>query len=962
MQNTNSKAVIVWIDDYFISDEFEKKEDKNIYWDELFGRFSSKVYRLMDINIVIKGTRDEGIEFLKNVSVMDGVYYFCILDMYLPLNKSNRTTEVEYSKDIAKLLLKKKIDFSFLSSASKLSGEADQALQSVDFYTKAKNQDFNLPAVLRQKILHQIKKNVHWLDIQHKLVNKLEPTDSHNIKSQLDNYKYASLFPFIDGFRDFIEFSEFEEIPFHQTLFIRSSKSSSDIYEMQCLLLMLADQIYGNDKFTISYKKVTKDNFVRIEEDLERTNETLQCFRLKDITLKQFKSINKKSTGRQRVYIVDTDDFQIEDYMNEIGAFTLKDIPSIQMNNDTLRTDILLHTLKYILNKEVDALSGPKVDKSKSIYFHHPKLLIDPVDYLKFTDHSLHIKTLDDPNEIISNVFELYADKIRDNLSNSIMNNIPMTCLINMNTTDYDEENEILIKSIIYWLGNSWSMHYGIDIEAFKDNYNDNVNIEQWRIESFKILVMISRSLKKLKDDEQFKEPLELINTILRSRLPELILDDNTADALDVELELLTKIKWPHKYFPVPLIVHDRLEKHGKTFWLQHNNFNNIEYSEDLKRDYEYLDQKIEYYERVLKLIESTVKFLPSNTHGVINKILIAIKREDTLVLDATFREEFKNLSNIFIRIVLNFGLLINKSLANVGYDRDNDDKAKLGTHVSTIRDRLLADKQDIFSIDSKSILNDDDDLLQNMNFIIEHTKLLNESGTTTLYNCLTAKSGKTRSLSFDYENMFKLNKLFQPSESYKSLKSITEVGDTTFEKGQLVSDKELDEENSLLSEDQAPAVAIFDSPKAYLDSIFRSDNINAISQISNLSKFLNQNDLLMQIVKHMNSVKLLSYMADTRNSWEHKTGEFTNYFHQEKFFEFFIFSYESIWNNYSFLIKQIDHNSELLGHKSKYVKLIDDKTEASLNREECNSFVSDFSSKEDFDYYLNHLEKNNVC
>ena len=958
MQHTNSKAVIIWIDDYFISEEFNNKEDKNIYWDELFGRFSSKVYRLMDINIVIKGTRDEGLEFIKNISVMDGTYYFCILDMYLPLNKKSRETEVEYSKDIAKQLLKKNIDFAFLSSASKLSGEADQALQSVDFYTKEKNKDFNLPTVLRQKILHQIKKNVHWLNLQTKLTDKLHATDSSNIKSQLENYQYSNLFPFIDTFKDFVEFSEFEEIPFHQTLFIRSSKSSSEIYEMQCLLLMLSNQVFSNRKFTINYKKVTKQNFAKVNEDIEQSTEAIQCFRLKDISIKQFKTINKNSSGKQRVYIVDTDDFQIEDYMDEIGAFVLKDIPKIKMSNDTLRTDILLHTLKYILNREVDALGLSKFDKSRSIYFHNPKLLIDPVDYIKFTDHSLNIKTLDDPNEIISKVFELYEKKITSNIATNIMNNIPLTSMNDFTKESYSEENKILIKSLVFWLENSWSMHYGIDIEVFKANYSKDINSESWRIESFKILVMISRSLKRIDEDVPLLEPLIQINRILKSKLPELILDENTVEALDVELELLTKIKWPHKYFPVPLIAHDRLEKHGKTFWLQHNNFNNIEYSEDLKRNFQYLDQKIEYYERVLKLVEATVEYLPSSTHNIIKKITKAIKREEALKIDAEFREEFKNLSNSFIRIVLNFGILINKSLDNLGYDRDNDDKAKLGTHVASIRDRLLNSKQEIYVLNKKELLNYDTSLQENMNFIMNHTKLFSENGTTTFSNCVSARSNKSRVFTFEYDKIVQTNKLFQPSESYKSLMSVTDVGDTTLTKGQEIGDIELALINDLLEETQTQATAAFDSPKSYLDSILRSDNINAISQISNLCKYLNQNDLLLQIMKNLNSVKLLSYMADTRNSWEHKTGDFSNYFHQEKFFEFFIFSYESIWLNYSFLIEQIDSEYTMSKCKTKYVKLSDEKIKAILNKEEATQFKSEFSSKEAFDHYLNTLEK----
>lgn len=952
MQQSNSKAVLVWVDDYFISPEFEKKEDKAIYWEELFGKFSSKIFRLLDISIVVKGTAEDALEFFDNTTNMDGIYYYCILDMYLPKNKKNiEFTDPIYSQDIAQELIEKGIEFSFLSSATKFINNGDKQLQSIDFYTKPQNLDFTLPKPLRQKILHKIKNNVHWLNIHQKLIGNLDGNSSDNIRNCIGNGTPSSLFPFIDGFKDFVELNELDEIGYQQTLFVRSSATASNIYEMQCLLLMFADQILSNNNLSMSYREVTDATCTRTLLDVVSATESIQCFRLKGVSGTSFKKINDKLSGKRRVYIVDSDDMNIEDYMDEVGSYILKDIPIIQMHSSELRTDIVMHTLKYILND----CANKELNKQTSIYFHYPKLLIDPINYIKLTDHRLQIATLDDPNEIISEIFTLYDDRISVLMkaNDSKIVNEPISFTDSIEKCDYATEKNYIANAMIFWLQNSWNTHYGVDIKSFRDEFDHTININEWRIKSFEVLIALA---KKLEDDTflcDYKESILDICKILKSSLPNLITGDN--DNLNSDLDLLTKIKWPHKYFPVPSIVHDRLEDHGKTFWLQHKCFNYIEYSKDLKREFSELDKKIEYYNKVLELIEKTHVLLPESTHQIIHDITLAIKNEKPILIDGDFKDNFKNLSNIFIRIALNFGLLINKKMENIGYDRRNDDKAKLGTHVATLRDRLFSKKQDIFVLNEDLLLENDKNLRESAEFIVKHTKLFTQNTSTNIMNIISKSTKHQRDLIMNFDEILSMPKLFEHSESYKSHKVIDDPGNTEFKIGDKVTDEQLLEANNALDASQSKATSSFDSPQAYQESIHRADNYNALSQLTNMAKYLSQNDLMMQILKNADTIKLLSYMADTRNSWEHKTGDSVMYFDIDKLFEFFIFSYESIWMFYSFLVSQLQEEDEKLNYKTTYISL--DESNINLNKDSVEQFREDFKSKDAFDYYLDKLE-----
>ena len=55
--------------------------------------------------------------------------------------------------------------------------------------------------------------------------------------------------------------------------------------------------------------------------------------------------------------------------------------------------------------------------------------------------------------------------------------------------------------------------------------------------------------------------------------------------------------------------------------------------------------------------------------------------------------------------------------------------------------------------------------------------------------------------------------------------------------------------------------------------------------------------------MKYKDAYKLLAYLADTRNMWEHKHNELWN---NELFIRFFIYSFESIWLMQKFILQEL--------------------------------------------------------
>ena len=259
-----TRAEIVWVDDTFgIESAFPDNYD---FWHEMFG-VPEKIYRLLDIKLIMIATYDEAKKYIENIENNFTTYYFFIVDLTLPKDSDGLKAKKFNStrgKNLGTLLLKKKLDFAFLSSAGSVGDvrQKDKDLLLVDFYMKDKHSVLKLPTPLKSKLLVNLQSNIHWVNIIDKLSTNISP-HSNIISNETEAFQ---LFPYIDKYKDFINMVEFNNISLEKIIFLKSQPSNCVDFEKQCSLLLLSDLILSSNE------NGTEIQFFNLDGSGEETN------------------------------------------------------------------------------------------------------------------------------------------------------------------------------------------------------------------------------------------------------------------------------------------------------------------------------------------------------------------------------------------------------------------------------------------------------------------------------------------------------------------------------------------------------------------------------------------------------------------------------------------------------------------------------------------------------------------
>jgi hypothetical protein len=870
--NLQSQAVIVWIDDYFLSDEFKSNSAKYT-WNQLFGTLSSRVYRLIDIKTKFIATANDTLNFILNTNIVNSdTYYYFIVDRNLPYDIGDVECDTA-SEDIINLLLEYKqnnlkvnFDFTMLSSSS----SDTYSIKGIDFQNKPRNKEFQLPIELKHKILINIKNNIGLIDLSNMLHNL---NFYSNINFNKDNW--VTLFPFVSQYKSFVELQEIEAKSF-ETLIILSNQTISDNFILQSIYIVLQDIIKNYDAINYvhyeDYNKLINSNaLIQLQEPNH-----IPIVRLDKFNNESFDKLFSNLKYRFKVIIIDENDEDINNYLNKHKKVRIVKVDGLTKNNSEISKEIVFTLLSNKLNTTLNILSD-------SLYNKYPQLLLHPILYNMITDFTITASELDDPAEIIQEI-DNYFDSINikeDIQYNSIEDNQPIsfdTEYIYSRASDVYKEsyNDFIVNTIKYWLSNSWNLHHNLAI-------NDKLK-QIWQEESFKLLneMLIKVDIQKIQNQ---KDKMDFIN--IKESINNFTQNNNAV--------LTSKIQWPHEKYPMPIYMLNILHnKNGKKLYIQDKDLSFIDNSMELLNSFEILNTKIEYYRNIFNLIQQTTKYFPKKIANLFLELVDNIKDKHNISISKK-KDDFKMLANIILRIVINFGLLI-KNVDNdkikyirIANNPKNEDLAGLGLLVQDIRDHIFK-YHNMFQIDEEltqfhSYINND----LHVDFLKNHSNIKN-----SLFSDMN-------------NNIFNMNK------------GIT---------GSIAKD-------------------INDPNIEYLYRLYRINNINQISQLSNFGEYLLLNSHKLKLNKHKNGYMLLSYLADTRNMWEHGN---PNLWNEEMFQEFFIYSYEAIWSMQKFILENAYNIKNL--PQTRYVKLADTIV---LDDEELQNFINDFSK---YDEYINYFNK----
>lgn len=343
MNTKITKAKIIWVDDYFLDEEFKNKNmTTNIaigmQWESIFNSIESSIYKYLEITICMYGTSDEAIQEIENARKNENkdTFYFFILDVTLPkdynsLDKKEQKNGAAIGDEILKDFIKDgNIEFSYLTSVTKNSLKK-LLLNNKDkinnrFINKPPNQSFTIPEELQAKILFKIKNEISEINIEEKILNFLPDSLQNSIKNYFGEDKYIPktfLYPFVNEYKKFVEFSEYNKYSCQRNTFIMTKDTIVKQDHLKYMILMYANLLLEKGK---------KFRYIEdFDNEIDINIDTIYCIRVKQKhTIEEKENLlkfMKKNKDKYIAYIIDEDNSYLATYMHQVKCFAFRELP-----------------------------------------------------------------------------------------------------------------------------------------------------------------------------------------------------------------------------------------------------------------------------------------------------------------------------------------------------------------------------------------------------------------------------------------------------------------------------------------------------------------------------------------------------------------------------------------------------------------------------------------------------------
>lgn len=916
--SSNSKAEIVWIDDVFGHEDMTQRLDAGInFWEEMFGA-PEKIYRLMNIKIKLITNYNDAIAYINSLEKNLSTFYYFIVDLTLPKNqellKKNESFP-SYGKKIGKKLLEKGFAFSFLTSASELGSlrAEERDLLLADFHIKEYHQSLLLPESLKNKLLFQLQSNINWINIKENFFNNISETSTIT-NNQDEAFEY---YPYIDSYKDFVNIAEFNELNLNHPVFVKSHIFNNKYYEQQCILILLSETFHTNSyrKLDINYfdlsliedslnEIVFNDFYAQLSGKIDK--DVIWILKLHQLDKKLFKQLQETIRNQKCIFIVNDDEY--ESYLEQVNtSYSLYELPYFKEDDDIKKKNLLDH----ILNLKIDEKLSSREIKVASIYHEHPEMLVDVQAYIALTNPSFGIKELSDSYEMVEWVVKLFSTVDKDIVAN-IVNNKPISYekLIGKQIlTGLPAEHLQRIKeeSAMYWLRTSWGFPYGVSVDKYQLGVNAN---DEWEMNSLRILSRLLIDIDKTQNDTLLK-----LKEIFQNEYIIAIIESKDRKA---SKEVNNMIKWPHREYPMPSILHKKFEEDNRHLWFNHNKLNYVNYSRKLSLYFNQLELYLDYYDKILDFIQITYQKLPRITHRFIEMIMSDIKEKKLSARDSEFKEEFKKYLYGMLSISLIFKELVMKDasdeLTEIEYFQSQDalDLASYGLKLQQLRStgRFLSLKTEEF-ISNDIFKGSDIYLLKNE---ILH---LAETNTNNLRN--------------DFKKI--IEKLDDAHESISDFIKAVE------------QDKIIQMDQKFINrKDKYVGIDIYDT------NIYTALMDNKLKQYTRWADFMNYFDFPFNILKYKDTILHFNLMVETRNkALEHNIKEIDN----DLLYESFIFSYESLWLQYQYIIHCLDDQDDIKNYTTSFIRLNETQIPEKLELK-----IEDIKNRADFNNRLDSFYK----
>jgi len=635
-ERTYSRGLLFWIDD-----SLSGKEIPSDPWSELFGDYSDRIYRLMDLSLIVATNYEDAIAHIekldRNQSV--GTFIYCIVDLSIPRQKTQNGSEIakpKYGISIAKELKEKGYSFSFLSSSQGGTNKIDESgLGAIPYYVKEEGNIWKLPTPLMLKVLSEFHRHVKWISLDW-IEDLVHPQTSVFTES---NYSAMRYYPFFSYYRDYVERCEYRIFfDIDRPVVIRSDPKHCDEFVFQSVMVYYYNY-YKKHPSTVKflYGHAHSREFKKAILDGSYTDfdDTVLIVRINpDITdVDEVRDIFERNQNR-RLAIILPDGESIDPYIEALRDYQIcavEELPKIREGDLLLQEELIKRSCILLFQewyKQFDLGDSVLLHKGS---FSYPQLIINPINWTVLLETKNVLIELSDPYEIILELIlvlegmgEEQAASIKELLNHGKPMEFRHLLRVGQGTISKAEHKEVYRQwsetSLDNWLKSSNQFPYGlfdygsrskfIPDEGKKAQIRSNMNL--WQDSCYEILVELTSEYESHQNQDaplskkasQLLWVQQFINKIGGKNLLNGCMDD-------IDWEELEQVRWPHRQYPLPSAVFRRIREAGKYLWIQPEGLDLAQTFPSGRRKYRTLGAMADHYWDVLSWLKEISGELP---------------------------------------------------------------------------------------------------------------------------------------------------------------------------------------------------------------------------------------------------------------------------------------------------------------------------------------------------------------
>jgi hypothetical protein len=667
-QNLYHKGIILWVEDNFIEKPILEGDD---VWERIFGNQPDRVYRLMDLSLIIATNLKDATRVIKELEEerKRGTYIFCIIDVFIP-KRPGETHTFPDGITVAKECIKKSIDFVFLSTAKDINKLLiERGIKFAPFYQKLSGEyRCIIPDTLVNNILHHLKSNINWIDLSDIYTNIHPESMLHkrdqingNIHELAENY-----YPFFGPFTDFVDrWENILDLKKDSIIITRCASHNSDKFIQQSILVAINSIVkrfpekvmfrYTNkferyeDYHNKHYKSVPTLIVDVIRVDV---NEVAPTEEAKFNRQHSFQEMLHDITATNRIVFFvlpndDSSDAYLEIAKKKINL-KYEDIPEIRIGDKFARENLVRNALNLV----VKSFHVNEMDHLGDVFLLFPEILIHPISWTILLESQHVAETLSDPFEVVEAISNGVNDLISQADDETLVNlvkglpfktsklmNIGIDHLQKKFVEEFNKyyQEKWVPNSLKTWLLRSWHTPYSIDVASLKTCGSKEDCI--WENHSFSVLIDLIDHYQELEYEPLLNDIKHFLNHPTISK----VIANQAGDIItQSDWSGLLSERWPYDIYPVPIALSKKLKKYGRFLWFESDNLTYSHALPSTKFLYKSLSNKISHTATLIDQIDANLPFLPEEIGFYMGKFINLIKKENiaTLMDSAEKRDE----------------------------------------------------------------------------------------------------------------------------------------------------------------------------------------------------------------------------------------------------------------------------------------------------------------------------------